>query len=42
MKTGYIRIHFDVIFSIQSLEFIKLLNFKSNLKKKKLHFSPKN
>ena len=45
MKTGYSQIDFDVIFLIQSTEFIKSLNFESNLKKleKKLqHFSPKN
>ena len=33
MKTGYILIDFDVIFPIQSTEFIKLLNFGSNVKK---------
>jgi len=34
MKTGSILIDFDVIFPIQSSEFIKSLNFGSNLKEK--------
>ena len=34
MKTGYIMIYFDVIFPVQLLEFIKSVNFGSNLKKK--------
>ena len=34
MKTGYILIDFDVIFPMRSSEFIKPLNFGSNLKKK--------
>ena len=48
MKTGYILIDFDVIFPIQSSEFIKSLNFGGNLKKKLqkiptfLYFSTKN
>ena len=33
MKTGYIMIDFDVIFPIQSSEFIKSLSFESNLEK---------
>ena len=48
MKTGYILIGFDGIFPIQSSEFIKSVNFGSNLIKtarknhKKIHFSSKN
>ena len=34
IKTGYSLIDFDMIFPIQSSEFIKSLNFGSNLKKK--------
>ena len=34
LKRGYSLIDFDVIFRIHSSEFIKLLNFGSNLKKK--------
>ena len=34
VKTGSISIDFDVFFPIQSSEFIKSLNFESNLKKK--------
>ena len=48
MKTGYRLIDLYVTFFIQSSEFIKLLNFGSNLKKKNckkkpkhFHFSPK-
>ena len=33
LKTGYIVIDFDVIFPMQSSEFIKALDFGSNLKK---------
>ena len=36
MKSGFSPIDFDVIFPIQSLEFMKSLIFGSNLKKKKL------
>ena len=48
MKTGFILMDFDVIFLMQLSEFIKSVNFESNLKKKlqekpKLfRFSPKN
>ena len=48
VKTGKCLIDFDVIFPIQSSEFIKSSNFTSNLKKKMLkkhkifYFSPKN
>ena len=33
MKTGYIMIHFDVIFPVQLSEFKKSVYFGSNLKK---------
>ena len=33
MKIGYSLIDFDVVFPIQSSEFIKLLNFENKLKK---------
>ena len=39
-KTGYILIDFDVIFPIQSPEFITSLNFGSNLKKKNCKKKP--
>ena len=44
MKPGYSLIDFDAILQIQSSEFIKLLNFRSNFKitAKKNHFSPEN
>ena len=47
MKTEYILIDFDVIFTIQSSEFIKSRNLASKLKKtekkpKKIHLSTKN
>ena len=45
MKTGSIPMDFDVIFLMQLSEFVKSINFGSNLKKKipKLfHFSLKN
>ena len=34
MKTGFSLIDFDVVFLMQSPEFIKLLNLGNNLKKK--------
>ena len=48
MKTGSILIDFVVIFPIQLSEFIRSVNFGSNMKKnsikkaKKSHFAPKN
>ena len=33
MKTGFFLIDFDVIFLMQSSEFIKSVNFGSNMKK---------
>ena len=44
MKTSTSLIDFDVIFLIQSSEFIRSLNFGSNLKKKTkiVHFTPTN
>ena len=43
METGFRLIYFDVIFQMQSSEFLKPLNFGSILKKKPtiFHFSPK-
>ena len=48
MKTGFSLIDFDVVFLMQSPEFIKLLNLGNNLKKKnckksnsKFHFQLK-
>ena len=34
MKTDFSLIHLDVVFPIQSSEFIKSLSFESNLKEK--------
>ena len=49
MKTGSILMYFDVIFPMQLSEFIKSVNFGSNLNKKlhkkkpkKFQFLPKN
>ena len=47
MKTGFRLIDFEVIFPMQSSEFIESLNFGSNMKKMEekpqiVHFSPKN
>ena len=43
MKIGYSLIDFDVVFPIQTSEFIESLNFGCNLKKKLkiFHFPPK-
>ena len=47
MKTRSILVDFDVIFPMQLSEYVKSVNFRSNLKKmhtkpKKIYFLPKN
>ena len=41
METGFSLIDFDASFPMQSSEFIKPLNFESNLKKKNCKKNPK-